>query len=230
MKLKTCKNCGEKDQSKFRQGEGAFCHPCVLEQARLYRQTEAYRQTKQRYVQSSKGLATTRAREARTDVKEKRRLASASPQGQANHRKYMATAKGKATRLRLVKKFQQTEKGKAVARKSDKKREQMPERKEKKKIYAAIYRKTEKGKAANARHRLRRQTWALETDYPLTSTQWLAILNANKHRCYYCKVKTRLTMDHVIPLSKGGKHTASNIVPACGPCNSRKHDKILTLL
>lgn len=30
--------------------------------------------------------------------------------------------------------------------------------------------------------------------------------------------------DHVIPLSKGGHHTASNVVPACGPCNSVKSD------
>lgn len=57
----------------------------------------------------------------------------------------------------------------------------------------------------------------------LTPAQWLAILEAYKHRCAYCgKHFDRLTQDHVIPLSKGGKHTASNIVPACQPCNSKK--------
>jgi 5-methylcytosine-specific restriction endonuclease McrA len=34
-------------------------------------------------------------------------------------------------------------------------------------------------------------------------------------------------MDHMIPVSRGGFHTIANIVPACQPCNSTKHDKNL---
>ena len=52
-----------------------------------------------------------------------------------------------------------------------------------------------------------------------------ALQLAFDHRCAYCdrRRKGRLTQDHVTPLSKGGSHTASNIVPACASCNSRKH-------
>jgi hypothetical protein len=59
----------------------------------------------------------------------------------------------------------------------------------------------------------------------LTAAQWRTIQERADHRCAYCdkRCKGRLTQDHVIPLSKGGHHTASNIAPACGPCNSRKH-------
>ena len=32
----------------------------------------------------------------------------------------------------------------------------------------------------------------------------------------------RLEMDHITPLSKGGDHTASNIVPCCRSCNAKK--------
>ena len=32
-------------------------------------------------------------------------------------------------------------------------------------------------------------------------------------------------MDHALPLSRGGAHTATNVVPACTACNSRKRDK-----
>jgi len=33
-------------------------------------------------------------------------------------------------------------------------------------------------------------------------------------------------MDHVIPLSKGGKHLPSNVVPACASCNSSKGNNL----
>ena len=43
--------------------------------------------------------------------------------------------------------------------------------------------------------------------------------------CYYCQRQVgrdRLTMDHVVPLSRGGKSKKGNIVPACKECNSKK--------
>lgn len=59
----------------------------------------------------------------------------------------------------------------------------------------------------------------------LTGAQWREIKALYGYRCAYCGEKPKkLTMDHVIPLSKGGPHTASNIVPACGSCNSSKND------
>lgn len=43
-------------------------------------------------------------------------------------------------------------------------------------------------------------------------------------RCYYCSKKSKLTLDHFEPLSKGGAHCVSNFVFACLSCNSRKRD------
>lgn len=43
--------------------------------------------------------------------------------------------------------------------------------------------------------------------------------------CYYCRCKFKpneLTMDHLIPLSRGGSSTKENIVPCCKECNNRK--------
>jgi 5-methylcytosine-specific restriction endonuclease McrA len=43
--------------------------------------------------------------------------------------------------------------------------------------------------------------------------------------CYYCNRKVEksdLTMDHLVPLSRGGKSTKGNIVPACKECNNKK--------
>jgi len=46
--------------------------------------------------------------------------------------------------------------------------------------------------------------------------------------CQYCNSKfsqKELTLDHVHPISKGGKTAWENIVSACNPCNSRKGNK-----
>jgi 5-methylcytosine-specific restriction enzyme A len=43
--------------------------------------------------------------------------------------------------------------------------------------------------------------------------------------CYYCRrvVGHRaLTMDHIVPLARGGRSTRGNVVPACKGCNTRK--------
>jgi 5-methylcytosine-specific restriction endonuclease McrA len=56
----------------------------------------------------------------------------------------------------------------------------------------------------------------------LTREQWQRIKFIYRFRCAYCGERKPLTMDHVVPVSKGGHHTASNIVPACQSCNSRK--------
>jgi 5-methylcytosine-specific restriction endonuclease McrA len=38
--------------------------------------------------------------------------------------------------------------------------------------------------------------------------------------CFYCRLA--LTMDHVVPLGRGGKGVRGNVVPACKDCNTRK--------
>jgi len=43
--------------------------------------------------------------------------------------------------------------------------------------------------------------------------------------CYYCScgvLAADVTMDHVVPIAKGGKSTKNNLVVACKPCNNRK--------
>lgn len=43
--------------------------------------------------------------------------------------------------------------------------------------------------------------------------------------CHYCHQKFSpedLTMDHIVPLSRGGKSKKGNVVPCCKDCNNRK--------
>jgi 5-methylcytosine-specific restriction endonuclease McrA len=44
--------------------------------------------------------------------------------------------------------------------------------------------------------------------------------------CQYCGTNKGLTIDHVIPVSKGGKTTFENCVSACKKCNGKKGDKL----
>lgn len=60
----------------------------------------------------------------------------------------------------------------------------------------------------------------------VTMEQWSHILAAFEHRCAYClRGDIELTMDHVEPVSSGGRHEPANVIPACKPCNSRKGNR-----
>lgn len=58
----------------------------------------------------------------------------------------------------------------------------------------------------------------------LRRTQWWYNL-LSKGTCYYCGCqvgRANLTMDHLVPLSRGGKSRKGNLVPACKECNNKK--------
>lgn len=62
----------------------------------------------------------------------------------------------------------------------------------------------------------------------LRQTQWWKN-KRGENRCYYCQGKfagKELTMDHVLPLARGGKSVKSNVVPACKSCNTLKHSML----
>lgn len=55
------------------------------------------------------------------------------------------------------------------------------------------------------------------------SDWWKNILARGE--CYYCHKKFApedLTMDHIVPVARGGKSTRGNIVACCKDCNNRK--------
>ncbi len=51
------------------------------------------------------------------------------------------------------------------------------------------------------------------------------IYKRDDHMCQYCGSIKNLTIDHVMPRSKGGEDTWENMVVACMPCNTHKGDK-----
>lgn len=55
------------------------------------------------------------------------------------------------------------------------------------------------------------------------------IYERDRYRCQYCGVspgRTGLTIDHIIPRSRGGRSTWTNVVVACARCNTRKGSRL----
>jgi len=49
-----------------------------------------------------------------------------------------------------------------------------------------------------------------------------AVFARDDWTCQYCGSRSNLTVDHVVPRSKGGASSWDNIVASCAPCNRRK--------
>jgi len=48
------------------------------------------------------------------------------------------------------------------------------------------------------------------------------ILKRDRYTCQYCGSKSALTLDHIIPKSRGGQDSWDNLVTCCNPCNNKK--------
>lgn len=57
--------------------------------------------------------------------------------------------------------------------------------------------------------------------HDLTEAEWTALVDA-WGGCAYCGADGPLQKDCMLPISRGGRYTVSNVVPACGSCNASK--------
>jgi 5-methylcytosine-specific restriction endonuclease McrA len=66
-----------------------------------------------------------------------------------------------------------------------------------------------------------------------TVEEWNDLVEQCGHKCICCgrtDVEIKLTVDHIVPICKGGSNSISNIQPLCEKCNCKKHDKIINYL
>tara|TARA_B110000438_G_scaffold292657_1_gene331321 strand:+ start:816 stop:1322 length:507 start_codon:yes stop_codon:yes gene_type:complete len=54
------------------------------------------------------------------------------------------------------------------------------------------------------------------------------IFKRDQNKCQYCGQIQDLTLDHLIPRSRGGKSIWTNLVTACLSCNAKKGDKLIS--
>ncbi|MGO2110900.1 MAG: HNH endonuclease [Pseudoclavibacter sp.] len=82
--------------------------------------------------------------------------------------------------------------------------------------------------AARARYAKRRQRRLARVDNDLTPDQWSAIRDA-WGGCAYCQTADgEVQRDCILPISRGGRYTLENVVPACASCNASKHNDEVT--
>lgn len=83
--------------------------------------------------------------------------------------------------------------------------------------------------AQRARYAKRRAGRVARADNDLTPEQWTAIVAAWGAACAYCgAVDGPLQKDCVQPISRGGRYTVDNVVPACRSCNASKRNDEVT--
>ena len=75
-------------------------------------------------------------------------------------------------------------------------------------------------KDKNDKHKKRAKRRGLA--HSATLTDYKQVLDSHQGRCSYCGVQAILTIDHIIPMSRGGGHIRSNIAFACFNCNQKK--------
>ncbi len=66
-----------------------------------------------------------------------------------------------------------------------------------------------------------------------TVKEWRDLVDRCGHKCVKCgrgEPEIKLTVDHIVPICKGGSSNIENIQPLCLPCNLRKHDSIANYL
>jgi len=63
-----------------------------------------------------------------------------------------------------------------------------------------------------------------------TKKEWLALCDAVDNKCVCCNSDDKLTVDHIIPISKGGTNYISNIQHLCLLCNLKKGIKIINYI
>ena len=73
------------------------------------------------------------------------------------------------------------------------------------------------------RQYIRRKKARRATPYPSSKRQIDERMALFGHQCAYCGNNGKITIDHVVALSRGGLDAAVNIIPACVKCNSSKN-------
>lgn len=221
--MKTCRKCGEvkpleafvKDK-RSKDGRTARCKSCFNADQRRRHHENGHIEMKRRYREANRDKLRVTGREAMRRWREKnpeaaRRIAAKSrktlrERDPGYHRRwYAANAERERERSRRVMR---------EYRKRD------PERA--KKVREAYRARHPELVRQRERENTQRRRALMKRSSPETAAFMAKML---KEPCAYCGATENITVDHVVPLSRGGRHEISNLAPACLTCNCSKGTK-----
>lgn len=106
---------------------------------------------------------------------------------------------------------------------------------EKNKSKCAAWRKAYRQRHPDRKTALENKRRAMERNAPTDVTGsarfYAWIKNQDFVTCTYCGTYisgSAVHIDHIVPISRGGHHAPDNFCVSCGPCNSSKHDQLLS--
>lgn len=218
----TCSACGLKKE------EGKSCSPCRLEYFRRYRAAhrEKFRDYNAKYMAAGGAEKAALRRAAHREERNARDREAYDPEKArayrfANREKRNAECKrwreANAERVAAANKERcriwRLTHGEWIAEWREKNREHL-------RAYASSYGRTHREQCRHIAKVRRARKAGCVGSY--TRAEWLAIVKNQGGKCAICKTRTKLTVDHVIPIAKGGSNYAFNIQGLCASCNSRK--------
>jgi len=86
----------------------------------------------------------------------------------------------------------------------------------------------ERVKAVRTRYENRRRAWERNTESRATTEQINQLIKDSDNICFWCDREIpngKMHLDHIYPLSRGGKDEINNLVVSCEYCNKRKANK-----
>lgn len=202
--MKRCSGCKKikplsdfyDDARNINTGKQSRCKQCFAD----YKQTPRAKELAKRLTQTEKYKRWRYKYHRMEEYRAKRRAEAKTAKGKATRRKYKHSEKGRASALKYAK----SEKGKAQQKR---------------------YRQTPKGKAQTRRRVLIRLTRKSKAGGSYTTKQWKQLCAQYDYRCLACGKQftfEELTVDHVVPISKGGTSNIENLQPLCLSCNQSK--------
>ena len=144
------------------------------------------------------------------------------------HRKYCThSCQQKAARQRMTP--EQKQRRQAQNRANEQRRRRDPKRRLRRRQQQYAWKAANPEKWQEIMRRAQRQhTYRKKANGGYVSRRdWERLIRRHGGLCAYCGDSAATEQDHVFPLSRGGRHTIGNVLPACKPCNSSKHNRLL---
>lgn len=204
---------------------GGACKKCESARAIAWHRTQRGRQSSAKALAKYRSSEKGRLKKQQYDRSPARKAVLKRYRQQASYKASLARSNRTERHKEHLRRYARTEKRKAALRRYA--------QTERRKAALVRYHRGEKGRE-NAIRGVTRRRVALANLPPamntLTAKEWREIREEFNGGCAYCRrTDRRLTRDHFIPITKGGGHTKSNVVPSCSSCNSRKGNRQVPL-